>query len=321
MGSEMCIRDRDASLEKKRAFLESKEIPVETIDQVLKPELTPSFQATDFQSFQEQQQQRPSPQPKRAPAQTQTTTGPPIITYPEFLVEAHKPPPLITPARILTATYVAGGLATLVYGASKYLINPMIGNLTEARHEFSEHSQSKIDEFNDRLSKIVSKVPEPKKPAAAPPSEVELDDAESITSDPTELYHRDMGTQTISPPTTPPLPSSIPPAKKDAVTHDTNALSIINSHLTELLDDIEKHDAAVKERQESTNKLRHYLDQLLYASPGVSAWAGSEDAFAMGTTKKAGEGKKPDMVEELKKEIRGVKGVLLSARRFPGVGR
>ena len=306
---------KDAPTEKKRAFFESKGIPKDLIDETL-DEDEPAFKASEFESFQQQQQLqlKPESQPPR-----QNTSAPPIITYPEFLVEAHKPPPLITPGRIVNTAYVAGGLAALIYGASKYLVAPMSISLTESRHEFAVHSQSKIDEMNDRLAKLVSKAPDVKKDMDKT-AETEIDDeAESETSDPTELYHRDMGTQTS------PLPSrraslsstSNPDKndkKKDMAEYQSTGLQIMKSHLDEMLARSEKLADTHKDRQDSVNKLRHYLDTVMYASAGIAAWGMGEDAG-----KEGGKEGKDDALEELKKEIRGVKGVLLSAKRFPGV--
>lgn len=267
-----------------------------------------AFETTDFESFRQHQQQpiQTSRPPQEAP---QRPSAPPIITYPEFLVEAHKPPPLITPTRILNSVYVAGGIAALLYGASKWIINPMVDTLSDSRHDFLSHSQTKVDEMNERLEKLVSKLPEPKKETSE-----QDDEEESVTSDPTELYHRDMGTQTS------PLPSrrsSLPgaPEQKKPVDYQTGALEIMRSHLTELADGAEQAEEGSKERQDKMNKLRHYLDGLIYGGPTLNAWQTSEDAITMKN------GASDDAIEELKKEIRGVKGVLLSAKRFPAVSR
>ncbi|KAK3710298.1 hypothetical protein LTR37_010364 [Vermiconidia calcicola] len=285
---------KEAPREKVRAFFKSKGIPQEQIEQALASEDTLAPRA----------QQTPS-------------SAPPIITYPEFLVDAHKPPPLITPTRILNTAYIASGLAALIYGASKYLVTPMSDSLAEARHDFAMHSQSKIDEMNEKLSGLVSKVPEAKKGRSiAGHSEVEEDTAESITSDPTELYHRDMGTQTSPPPSRSTSISGLPDTannkKEAASSHENSVLTILNSHLTDFLTNSEKLETPNKDRQDAMNKLRHYLDTIMYASPHISAWSNGDDSG-----KGKGDGK--DAVEELKMEIRGVKGVLLSAKRFPGV--
>ena len=277
------------------------------------------FETSDFDSFKQRQAQPPQEQHQQAPS------IPPIITYPEFLVEAHKPPPLITPTRVLNTLYVAGGISTLIYAASKYLVTPMVDTLNESRHDFLTHSQSKVDELNTRLGKLVSKQPGGKSTS----SEVE-DDIESVDSDPTELYHRDMGTQTEVPPEP---KSSVLKAeeekKQSPAEYATNGLKIITSHITEMADQSDAAGEAHKDQKEKMNGLRHYLDQLVYGTVGGPLWTEESIKNAYGNSGAMGgndgtngdKKKEDDAIEELKKEIRGVKGVLLSAKRFPPVGR
>lgn len=310
---------KDAPLEKKRAFLESKGIPQHLIDQAL-TQSEPSFDASDFAIFAVQQKE----QPQQAQS-TPKATGPPIITYPEFLLSAHTTPPLITPARVLGATYFASAVAALLYGANAFLVSPMVNELTEARHDFAKHNLGKMEKFNDRLTDLVSKVPYP-----SPKPEVQLrgeEDEElegSETSDPTELFHRDMGTQTADLPSSQDLEASqpalgtteSPPGRKDATKHQVDVLAILKSHLAELEEGVEAQEQGNKERMESGNKLRHYLDKLLYSNAGVNMWTHGDDGFSKPASGNGGAGG-DDAIEELKKDIRSVKGVLLSARRFP----
>ena len=300
---------KDEPVEKKREFLESKGIAEAMIDQELGPKPTPSPQpainTAEFASFKEASQSpRAQPQP---PARI---NAPPIITYPEFLEDARKPPPLITPMRVLNATYVASAIAAIAYGASTFLVKPMAASLTDARHDFAIHGQSKIDELNTRLSKIVSKIPEPKPAADAS----ELDDVESLASDPTELFHRDIGTQT-SPAITPAPSSTTSPETKTTADKQTDRLDIIKSHLDEMLSGLQAGEQPAKDRLEETNKLRHHLDNMMYRVQTANMW--STGNFTMDG--KPGEDAN-DAIEEVKKEIRGVKGVLLSAKRFAPVG-
>ena len=53
----------------------------------------------------------------------------------------------------------------------------------------------------------------------------------------------------------------------------------------------------------------------LYASSGINVWTNTEEVNA------AKPAAKKDPIEELKQEIRGVKGVLLSAKRFPSAAK
>ena len=299
---------KDEPVEKKREFLESKGIAQAMIDQELgsrpTPSPQPSINTAEFASFKEASQPpRAQPQP---PARI---VAPPIITYPEFLEDARKPPPLITPMRVLNATYIASAIAAIAYGASTFLVKPMAASLTDARHDFATHGQSKIDELNERLSKIVSKIPEPKSATDA----ADFDDVESIASDPTELFHRDIGTQT-SPPVTPAPSNRAQSEIKTTADKQNDRLSIIKSHLDEMLSGLEAGEQPAKDRLEETNKLRHHLDNMMYRVQTQNVWS---TGF--------GADQKPvsdadDAIEEVKKEIRGVKGVLLSAKRFAPVG-
>jgi len=70
----------------------------------------------------------------------------------------------------------------------------MQAQLSESRHELLAHSTTQLDVFNSRLSDIVSTIP-PSRPGTATLNDEHPDDA-SDDSDPTELFHRDFGTQT-----------------------------------------------------------------------------------------------------------------------------
>lgn len=309
-----------ATNEKKRAFFEQKGISKELIDQVLNEQDAPTFNTNDFESFKRTQAlpARPTPQP----AQQARPSAPPIITYPEFLMEARKPPPLITPTRVLNTAYIAGGFAALLYGASQYLIAPMSAGLTESRHDFAGHSLGKVDEMNERLSKLVSKVPEVKKEKATA-TESEIDDTASEVSDPAELYHRNIGTQT-SPPSSRTASLSSRPAqpekdKQDMIGRQTTSLRIMKEHLSDMLERTEKLETPYKDANEKISNLRHQLDTMLYASPGVGTWSLSGELESTASGANGNAAGKADAIEDLKKEIRAVKGVLLSAKRFPGV--
>ncbi|KAG9558402.1 hypothetical protein KCU79_g8938, partial [Aureobasidium melanogenum] len=265
-----------------------------------------SFSAADFRST------APStaPQPRRA--------VPPIITYPEFLVQPQKPPPLVTVSRLINATYIAGALTTSAYALSKYIIAPMADNLNEARHDLFEHTGSHITGFNDKLTKLVSTVPSSTKSLPSTPADLGDFDTDSITSDPTELFHRDIGTQTspsLSRRTS--LSSDTEVVRPDTVPlKQATRLDILKSHLSELLEGAESNGTSNETLQTSVSETRHYLDGLYYTPPSYS-WNADNTLNASNAPKD----KQPDAAVTLKAEIRGVKGVLLSAKRFPSVGR
>ncbi|THW52152.1 hypothetical protein D6C85_08510 [Aureobasidium pullulans] len=264
-----------------------------------------SFSAAEFKAT------NPSTTPAPAP---QRRDVPPIITYPEFLVQPQKPPPLVTVSRLINATYIAGALTASAYALSKYIIAPMADNLNDARHDLFEHTIDHVSEFNDKLSKLVSTVPSSVKSLPQTPAEFADFDNESVTSDPTELFHRDVGTQT-SPSLSrrPSVASDIEVIRPDTVPlKQTNRLEIMKSHISEILEGSESNGASNQTLQESISETRHYLDGLYYTPPSYS-WNADNSLNTSGTSKD----KQPDAAVALKAEIRGVKGVLLSAKRFP----
>ena len=142
---------KNATHERKVAFLESKGLKPEQIQDLLSPDI-PNTEADadsdlktvhDSTTTVDPSTLQPQPQPQQAPLQntlssearvTPRTDIPPIITYPEFLLKPQKPPPLVTFERLANAAYTLAGLSALTYGASKYLVSPMLESLTDSRH-------------------------------------------------------------------------------------------------------------------------------------------------------------------------------------------
>jgi hypothetical protein len=265
-----------------------------------------SFSAAEFTS------KRPSAAPQLR------RDVPPIVTYPEFLVQPQKPPPLVTVSRLINATYLAGAVTASAYALSKYIIAPMADNLNHSRHDLFEHTSQHVSDFNDKLSKLVSTIPQTTKLLPSTPSEFADFDMDSVTSDPTELFHRDVGTQTspsLSRRTS--LSSDAELVKPDTVPlKQATRLEIIKSHLSELLEGAESNGTSNQTLQASVGETRHYLDGLYYTPPSYS-WNADNSLNASNASKD----KQHDAAVALKAEIRGVKGVLLSAKRFPSVGR
>ncbi|QIW97133.1 hypothetical protein AMS68_002651 [Peltaster fructicola] len=301
---------KDQSTEKKRTFLKSKDMPAYLIDEELSI-VRSNLEASEFAGFRTQTQS------EEVPLTTQQQTPAPIITYPEFLANAHRPPPLITPTRVLATTYVASATAALAYAANTFLVKPMAAALTDSRHDLAMHSLYKVDDFNSRLEKLVSQIP--KNPNSKD------DETDSLAAEPTELFSRDQGTQTAEV-----IAQSDAQIHKVtildpvAATKQAEKLQSIQKHLEEVLAGAEKESKAVEEREGNVRKLRHYLDSLSYGGSSVNIWSNVGGRFGweqnVNEQQKEKE-KREDAIEDLKKEIRGVKGVLLSAKRFPAVGR
>lgn len=298
---------KDQAVEKKRAFLKSKDMPGDLIDEELGSLSNSKLDTSDFAGFREQAK-------SQQPVETQTQPPPPIITYPEFLANAHGVPPLITPTRILATTYFVSATAALAYAANTFLIKPMTAALTDSRHDLAMHSLYKVDDFNSRLEKLVSQIPRAK-------SDSKEEDSDSVASDPTELFSRDQGTQTAEGSV---QPSKVTISEPTMTAKQAETLTGLQKSLEEVLVGTKKEGKAVEEREENVKKLRHYLDSLSYGGSSVNIWSNSGGHFGweQGASEQQKEKeKRDDAIEELKKEIRGVKGVLLSAKRFPAAGR
>ena len=292
---------RDAPIEQKQYFLESKGLNENEIRDLIQRQPTAEAEVADaFQPEQQDVSQVESPRKasngSSNPASTTSARDiTPIITYPEFLIHSQKPPPLVTTQRLLTALYVASGAAATIYGTSKYIVEPMVETLTSARHSLFDTASTNLSTLNEKLEKSVSRIPE----TSLNPDNSDLD---SIDSDPARLFNRSAATQT-----TPHLsrstssnssdPSDTPSSPSSA--HGA-ALSTIKSRLSDLLPADAEASSPVKD---SIDELQKYLDGLAYGGHL------SRDA--------KGDKLKGDTVAKVRSEIRGVKGVLLSARNFP----
>ncbi|KAL1305071.1 hypothetical protein AAFC00_002008 [Neodothiora populina] len=296
--------------EKKCSFLVSKGVSRDIIDEVLADSVPSSFSPSEFQNSSA----------KQSPAPVLPKDIPPIVTYPEFLVQPQKPPPLVTVSRLLCTAYITGGLAATIYGLSQFLIAPMTENLTEARHDFASHTSSGLTKITERLSGLVSEVPTTTKPKAGldNPDDVDNDDdAESTVSDPTELFHRDIGTQTSSLPSPgDDSSSSSLGSPETTLTKQETRLKILHSHLDELLQHSETNGSTNEDMHNDIADFRQSLDDMIYSPPSYQFT--NDSAYTLpGSNTPRGADKKDDAVAAFKAEIRGVKGVLLSAKRFP----
>ncbi|KAJ9261658.1 hypothetical protein DTO212C5_8230 [Paecilomyces variotii] len=350
---------RDAPTDRKVSFLESKGLRQDEIDRLLglsrNPEASSnessssdasssevkSGASTDSTSSQPASQKpsetgTPQSSSTKATSATSSRDVPPIITYPEFLVEAAKPPPLFTFRSILYTLYGAVGLGASIYGASEYLVKPMLQDLNEARHDLAQTTQRNLRNLNEKLEQNVSTIPPYPSRAAAAVAAKNGDDAsdtDSIISDPTELFHRDVATQT-----TPDLSrtessqasssdsdeASSAPDPVKSVTGHVGRLQTIRSHMQEFLDDENRTRPPEDLVRDRLSELQSYLDALTYSGPGYlnsNAYgvyaAGSPDNSSTPGVATGMRKSEEDAISEIKSEIRGVKGALLSARNFP----
>ncbi|KAL5328342.1 hypothetical protein ACEPPN_001841 [Leptodophora sp. 'Broadleaf-Isolate-01'] len=306
---------RDASTDKKIAFLESKGLRNEEIQELLgitrnteasNVAVTPEPTPAPSPSPSPTQTSHPPPQPSYSPPQYQAPSQLPIITYPEFLTTPPHPLPLITKPRLLTTLYAFSGLTALLYGTHTYLLTPMLASLTEARLSFASTSKTNLDRLITQLEGLVSELPTNAKNKALG----EKDDESESDEDPTELFHRDIGIQTspfIS------RPSS--PVDESPLTGHTSRLQSLKSSLEGLIEDSSSEGVTTAELEGTMGILREYLDGLAFVQPSYSYGVGG-----YGGGSRSGKDE-DDEIGRVKKEIRGVKGVLLSARSFPGGAR
>lgn len=251
------------------------------------------------------------PQPSKPSSQpNMTRTGAPIITYPEFLTTPTQPPPLITAQRLLTTLYFFGGISALLYGTSNYLVAPMVASLTESRHNLALTAQSNLDKLISRLSEVVSEVPQSlsqgKESYKDNFSETDSD------SDPTELFHRDIGVQT-SIPTSPVGSRPGTPKPSSVLDEQTSRLAELSNKIKGLKEASSSEGDEVTELSSTIGVLKDYLDDLAY-TPASFKYGG---LASYGTTSSRATEESLDEIAKLKTQIRAVKGVLLSARSFP----
>jgi hypothetical protein len=215
--------------------------------------------------------------------------------------------------------YTTVGAIAGMYGLSRYVLDPMHVQLSEARHDFFTHAGTKVDELNGRLSKVVT-VPPGKSSTKAKDSEVP--DNASVTSeasDPTELFHRDIGVQT-SPPLSRnhsswSLSESDPTNSTEALARQESRIGSITSTLRDIRFTVDYTGNKEKDVSAQVDAFTKYLNELMDSSPyykyqnNFPTWNNASSATA--TT---------DEFDKFKNEIRSMKGAMLSTRNFPRGG-
>ncbi|KAL6794525.1 peroxisomal membrane anchor protein conserved region domain-containing protein [Trichoderma sp. SZMC 28013] len=227
---------------------------------------------------------------------------PPVVTYPEFLTKPQRTPPLITTDGLLNTLYAFGGLSTLLYGASKFAVEPMVEKLTNARIDLHETTANRLDSIVAQLENTVSVVPSYKSSANTASEATE-------SEDPSEMFHRDVGTQTSFPSS----PSSSSPKGKDEAQSKVQAerLSKLAKSLKGLTDDFKKQSNESQDIKVLLDVFRDDLDNMTYG----------HHAELFGNFDKRKKKDSEDEIRKVRDNIRRIKGVLLSARTFPTSAR
>ncbi|KAL2794679.1 peroxisomal membrane anchor protein conserved region-domain-containing protein [Aspergillus keveii] len=349
---------RDASTDRKIAFLESKGLTSPEIDGLLGVSRN-SEASSDASNTTEEDKSATAANTEGSSQATSPSTGtsapssttaqssssaprdvPPIITYPEFLLHQSKPPPLVTLRSVLYTLYGAAGLGATFYTASEYIVKPMLANLTDARHDLASTTEANLKKLNEKLEQNVSQIPPSlltKATVSSAQSVISDEDGvdiESITSDPTELFHRDIGTQTTQDLTNPPPATTSsattepekPTPTSTALTHQKR-LEQIGTQLRDFADTQTTSSTLHDTTRSRISDLQRYLDGLLYSKSSSYPYSATT-GYGMYSTPgldsgsaATGVGKgEEDAISGFRAEIRGVKGALLSARNFPSRG-
>ena len=299
---------RNASTQRKRSFLQSKGLSDREIESLLstEPSLEPSTNASSLQEVKVPEKEDRAGRSEEnsiglrsqdTPDTPNSQDSPPIITYPEFLLQSQKPPPLITAQRLLTAGYAISGAAAVLYGTSKYLIEPLLESMSTASHSLYETAHSNVKALNEKLEQNVSVIPVQ---TYCPKEEADLDD-EGVDEDGARFFSRTVATQTSPQLSQSPSHSSITSAEPPS-TPASQASQLLD--IQTKLQNVKASDESDKSLKAGLDELQSYLDGLPDADHPPLARAMTRSVTN-------------DSVSKMKAEIRGVKGVLLSARNFP----
>lgn len=304
---------------------ESIEVEQQTVPTPAQPvnvEAEPQTLPTPAQPAAVEAEPQTMPTPAQPTAAQQYTTAearedrPPIVTYPEFLTKPTRPPPLMTVNRFLNTLYAFGGLSTLVYGTSKFIVAPMVDNLTEARISLHGTASDNLTRLVKKLEETVSEIP-----PTPVPKVVDVHHDEGSTSeydDPTELFHRDIGVQTSLPPSPNPYGQYAPSSSLAAGREEAGETASIKqarrlADLTSSVRDVSKGFVSQSEDYDDIKALlgvfKDELDELSYS---MHDFGGGSSLYGYGRSNEP-----DDEIKKAKENIRRVKGVLLSARSFP----
>ncbi|KAL6691936.1 peroxisomal membrane anchor protein conserved region domain-containing protein, partial [Trichoderma pleuroticola] len=290
-------------------FLKSKGVEDEDIEHLLggleeapspAKDSTPSDESNQkaLQVLEKSFAPKPPPVPQPPTSFLAGSDRPPVVTYPEFLTKPQRTPPLVTTNGLLNTLYAFGGLSTFLYGASKFAVEPMIEKLTNARIDLHETTANRLDSILAQLESTVSVVPSYKSSANTASEATE-------SEDPSEMFHRDVGTQTSFPSS----PSSSSPKGKDEAQSKVQAdrLSKLAKSLKGLTDDFKKQSNESQDIKVLLDVFRDDLDNMTYG----------HHAELFGNFDKRKKKDSEDEIRKVRDNIRRIKGVLLSARTFP----
>lgn len=191
----------------------------------------------------------------------------------------------------------------------------MLSKLTDSRHELFSSILSKLDILSQKLESQVSKIPIIVTPHVSRESGAEIEDTDD---DPTELFHRDIGIQT-SPPGSP-QPNNAELAL-GSLTHQTAHLCGLYTYLKDINNSLANETKDDTRLENAITDLQKYLNTIAYPPRPINNYDSIYLPNSLKTGHSTGNGLNGDVNEatKVKKEIKGMKGILLSARTFPGM--
>ncbi|KAI0181819.1 peroxisomal membrane anchor protein conserved region-domain-containing protein [Hypoxylon sp. FL1284] len=335
----------DETIEKARKFLQDEKVKNSSVEKVTKFLESQGLDSTQIQKLLEEFEQgtqdanlssttdasssrRENPEPEQSPearetkdTQASTSTvspspsnSPPIITYPEFLTTSPRPAPLITPTRLANILAISGSIWTALYGVSRCVVNPMAETLNESRADYYAHVTERLGQLVEKLEGTVSEVPYKNgKPLRSKLEEAAYEDDESTFSDPTELFHRDIGTQTSPAMLAQDRPSvSRNSSSQSDKPTDAQArrLAALRASVRELNDMHTRRADGIADINTKLREVRDEIDKL--GAPSMVDLSSGYPGLGYGRSQEP-----DDEVKKTKDALRSVKGIFLSTRSFP----
>ena len=235
----------------------------------------------------------------------------PIVVYPDFLARAPAPPSLLTPTRLLNAVWAAGGIAAGAYLISRAIFAPMHEAQTERRHDLAAHAHAHLDQLNSRLSTMVSSDPAAHGKAPDTTDDVANSDLGSDADlEPTELFHRNAGTQTTPSLSRRPSIDGRPDVAFDPIAADEARLRSLNKHLVEL-NGLHYENSTLEPLHLPLEDVVSKINQAAEAARRpVRSYGASYGDIPLGS-------RSDDAFENIMMDVRAIKGRLLSTNAFP----
>lgn len=215
---------------------------------------------------------------------------------------------------LIGTMYAVAGTVAGIYGLSKYVLDPMHDKLTEARHDVFTHTDAHMDELNSRLEALAPG-------SAAKPAEDDDDQrsksGESDDSEPTDLFHKDVGVQTT------PLSrnasawslsdAAAEAAAADPLSHQESRLKSLAANVRDLAQSAATSSGKQKNLTDQMDALKEFLLAIglpaahgRYKNPNFSNWSSIANRPPVG-----------DELDRFRAEVSRTKGLMLSTRNFP----